>query len=482
MISKIKAIIILSHKLCIKSEVREGKLIAVFINIILMNIMNISLIFFLVINPFKIHNSLSFYFHITFWLSILFQYFDRFNTMNLTYNNLNIFPITNLQKIILRISYRYINILNIITIPITLYVVSKITHITFVSITVWLIYEYTCITLGEAFNILSRKISNNWILFFIGLIIQALFIISPMLSNKSYIINIPFLFVNILNSDILVLKLLLFLYSIGITYFNLILLSKPLRINKINRSINFKFINKFILDLPFMNKQLKNLILKDFLIIIRSKITIIFYPISFIILSCAITNGKLTLAVSVLSDIVFVIPIYLGINFFEQDQKGLVSLLLTPINRKLIIISKNLVMISICIIQLLFFYMILIILHKVNLFDVLFILLYVIPLMTIIASICNYLSIKFPYNAQNKRLIIKRKYSIYSIVIYMLLGTITTGIFACIIIISKMYIISTLVILPNVYFFSYIFYIKFLKSVDDKLKNREKEIIKCIIF
>jgi len=33
-----------------------------------------------------------------------------------------------------------------------------------------------------------------------------------------------------------------------------------------------------------------------------------------------------------------------------------------------------------------------------------------------------------------------------------------------------------------VYFFSYIFYIKFLKSVDDKLKNREKEIIKCIIF
>ncbi|UZW14753.1 hypothetical protein OSC52_02590 [Clostridium pasteurianum] len=231
-----------------------------------------------------------------------------------------------------------------------------------------------------------------------------------------------------------------------------------------------------------MNKQLKNLILKDFLIIIRSKITIIFYPISFIILSCAITNGKLTLAVSVLSDIVFVIPIYLGINFFEQDQKGLVSLLLTPINRKLIIISKNLVMISICIIQLLFFYMILIILHKVNLFDVLFILLYVIPLMTIIASICNYLSIKFPYNAQNKRLIIKRKYSIYSIVIYMLLGTITTGIFACIIIISKMYIISTLVILPNVYFFSYIFYIKFLKSVDDKLKNREKEIIKCIIF
>ncbi|MFD0770710.1 hypothetical protein ACFQZ1_18365 [Bacillus sp. CGMCC 1.60114] len=182
---------------------------------------------------------------------------------------------------------------------------------------------------------------------------------------------------------------------------------------------------------------------------------------------------------SVFYNLLIAFPVQICINSFSLDNKGVISIFQTNVDRKKVIMSKNVVSGFLILVLYILFSVIFILMGRATIINTSKLFLFVVPALLILLPLSNYLSVTFPLKESNAGVTFGA-FNIKSILIYSVVSILVLTVFTVLTYFYKNKIFIYVLIASTG--FGYLFYMYSLEKIVKKLNITEKQFITKLLF
>lgn len=414
------------------------------------------------------------YFYILLFIFSISQYISHLVKSEFNYFYIRRFPFKFYEALASRLLYRNLDLLVISCNFIGLIILCLKFKLTFPLILNYFLYVVIIQILTEILNVVGTKLYvNKQLYYFVISFILVLLIVSTYfnLFLPTYLIYslIHPSFINtLLLFGIVILSVCIYkvVYTVD---FRL----KPAKGITTNISFIFEFlVNKF----SFIDHQFRYLIAKDLILMLRTKKHVFIYCF---LLCITFMSKDVGVESSVFYNLLIAFPVQICINSFSLDNKGVISIFQTNVDRKKVIMSKNVVSGFLILVLYILFSVIFILMGRATIINTSKLFLFVVPALLILLPLSNYLSVTFPLKESNAGVTFGA-FNIKSILIYSVVSILVLTVFTVLTYFYKNKIFIYVLIASTG--FGYLFYMYSLEKIVKKLNITEKQFITKLLF
>ncbi|MBO0958625.1 hypothetical protein J1P26_02685 [Neobacillus sp. MM2021_6] len=472
---KLLEVMKLYYRVNISYEIRTGAIVKLLLRcvILLLFITGIAILSFMPNIPWMSGEELYFYI-LLFFLSIT-QYISHFVKNEFNYYYINRFPVKSHEALLLRLVYRNLDITSIACHIIGLIILSMKFAMTFSLLANFLVYILCIQIVTEILNAAGTKlyINKNLYILFISLFLTLI------LAFAYFRLFLPNYLLYSLQHPSYGHTLGLIGTALLLTGVYKLVYSMDFRLKSCKGfSLNFSFVFEFLIKrLVFIDKPLRYLIAKDFILMLRTKKHVFFYCF---LLSLTFFSNDVGAENSIFYNLLIAFPVQVCINSFSLDQKGVISIFQTNVNRRDVFLAKNIVSGLLIILLYIIFSTIFFIMGGTTLFNAGKLFLFMIPALFFLLPLCNYLSVTFPLKETDSGGALFATINFKSIIIYTVISILVLTVFTVLAYFYKNQLFIPFLIASTG--LGYLFYLKSLDKVVKKLNDKERKIITKLLF